>query len=94
MAQAVSHWPLTMKAQVLAFVVDKVSLEQANFRVLLFFNLKIIPSWVSMLIYHLGDKEQFQWWSAAHRHSLTPIDMNNSNNNFCVTDWKLIKGRV
>jgi hypothetical protein len=51
-----------MKAQVIAFVVDKVALGQANFRVLLFFTLNIIPSWVSMLIYHLGDKEQSQWW--------------------------------
>jgi hypothetical protein len=37
-------------------VVDRVALEQVSVRVLRFSFLSIIPLWLFMLIYHLGDE--------------------------------------
>jgi hypothetical protein len=38
-------------------VVDRVALGQVSVRVLRFSSLSIIPLWLFMLIYHLGDEQ-------------------------------------
>jgi magnesium-transporting ATPase (P-type) len=38
----------------MGFVVEKVTMGQVFFRVLWFFPVSVIPSWLSILIYHLG----------------------------------------
>jgi hypothetical protein len=62
MAQAISCQPLTPEAQVRAhvshvgFVVDEVALGQVSFRSSVF-PVNIIPLWLSILIYCLGDEQ-------------------------------------
>jgi hypothetical protein len=80
MAQALSVLPLTAESQVRAgsvhvgFVVDKVALGQASLRVLRFSPVNIIPPWLSILIYQLGDEQRSRWLSqirdivSLHRH--------------------------
>jgi hypothetical protein len=43
-------------------VVDKVALGQVSFRVLCFFPANIIPPWLSILIYRMGNEQQARWW--------------------------------
>jgi hypothetical protein len=40
------------------FVVEKVALGQDFLGIVRFSPVSIIPPWLSMLIYHLGDEEQ------------------------------------
>jgi hypothetical protein len=62
MAQAISCQPLTTEAQVRAhvshvgFVVDEVALGQVSFPSSVF-PVNIILSWLSILIYCLGDEQ-------------------------------------
>jgi hypothetical protein len=51
--------------------MDKVTLGQVYLRAMLFLSVDIIPPWPSILIYHLGDKQQARWWSQ-FRDILTP----------------------
>jgi hypothetical protein len=53
------------------FVVDKVTLVQVFLRVLRLSSVSVIPPWPSILIYHLGNEQQFSWWPQ-FRDSLTP----------------------
>jgi hypothetical protein len=63
MAQAVSRQPLTAGARVhVGFMVDKMALGQLCLRVLRFSPVSIILPWLSMLIYHFGDKRKAGWW--------------------------------
>jgi len=50
------------------FVVDKVALGQVFLRVLRFSPVSIIPPWFSILIYHLGDEQQFRDVVSPHRN--------------------------
>jgi hypothetical protein len=43
-------------------MVDKVALGQDFLRVLQFSPVNIIPPWLSILIYHMGDEQQAPWW--------------------------------
>jgi hypothetical protein len=62
------------------FVVDKVAMEQVFLLVIFFYPVSIIPLWLSVLMYYLGnentavDGRSSETWSH-------PIDMNN---NLCV----------
>jgi hypothetical protein len=44
------------------FVVNKVALGQVFLQILPFSHVNIIPPWLSMLIYHLGDEQYAPWW--------------------------------
>jgi hypothetical protein len=81
MAQAVSHRSLSRRNPVfppwlvhVGCVVDKVTLLQAFLLVLRFSLVSIIPPWLSILIYYLGDERYVRWWSQLrdvvlpHRH--------------------------
>jgi hypothetical protein len=39
------------------FVVDKVALGQASLQVLWFYPVGIIPPWLSVLVYRVGDEQ-------------------------------------
>jgi hypothetical protein len=60
MAQAVSRRRLTTEVRVrdpvihVGFVVIKVALGQVSLR---YYPLNIIPPWLSMLMYHVGDEQ-------------------------------------
>jgi hypothetical protein len=58
MHQAVSRRRLNTEAGSVrvGFVVDKVALGQVFLRLLRFSPVNIIPPWLSMFIYHLGDE--------------------------------------
>jgi hypothetical protein len=43
------------------FVVDKVVPGQVSLRVTCFSPVYIIPHWLFILIYHLGDEQQARW---------------------------------
>jgi hypothetical protein len=57
------------------FVVNKVALGQVFLQVLWVSPVSVVPPWLSILIYHLGD-EQWACWRLQFTGSLTPIDMN------------------
>jgi hypothetical protein len=44
------------------FVVDKAALGQVYPRVLQFSPVRIIRSWLFILIHYLGDEQQALWW--------------------------------
>jgi hypothetical protein len=62
MAQAVSRRPLTAEARVhdrisVGFLLDKVALERVFVKVIRFSPVGIIPPWLSVFIYHVGDEQ-------------------------------------
>jgi hypothetical protein len=63
MGQAVSFWPLTVETWLHVWVSPygicggKVALGQVFLQVLQFSPISIIPPWLSILIYHLGDEQ-------------------------------------
>jgi branched-subunit amino acid transport protein len=65
-------WPRFKPRSVhVGFVVDKVTLGQVFLQVLQFSPVNIIPPWLSIIIYHLGDE---QWWMQFKDIvSLTPL---------------------
>jgi hypothetical protein len=68
-------------------VADKVALGKAFLRLLLFYPVNIFPSWLSILIYHLGmNKRPVGGLSSETQHH--PIDMNNNG----LDDHILIHG--
>jgi hypothetical protein len=72
--------PNLLPCQLWDFMVDEVALGQDFLGVLRFSPVIIIPPWLSMLIYHQGNKHNRP---AGDRGSETwshPIDMNNKNN--------------
>jgi hypothetical protein len=59
-------------------VVDKVSLVHILLQVLQFSLINIIPLWLSILMYHMGDEQEVRWWLQITRQS-HPIDTNNNS---------------
>jgi hypothetical protein len=49
--------PRFVSWSVVGFVVDKVALRQGFLRVISVTHVNIIPPWLFMLIYHLGDEQ-------------------------------------
>jgi hypothetical protein len=78
MAQVVTRRPLTAVARFRARVsqcgicVDQVTVEQVFLRVFRFYPINIIPPWLCILIYIIGQSSETQ----SH-----PIYRNNNNNN-------------
>jgi hypothetical protein len=67
MVQAVCRRPLTAEARVRAQVslLGVYGIQSGNgigFSVLLLSPVNIIPPWLFILIYHLGDEQQARWW--------------------------------
>jgi hypothetical protein len=68
MTQAVIRQPLTADARFAsgsvheAFTVKKVELGQVFLRVLYFPSVRIIPPWLSILVFNLGDGQYAPWW--------------------------------
>jgi hypothetical protein len=60
------------------FVVDKVALGQVSFRVLWFFLVSIIPTWLFILIYHWGMNNRPAGGHSSETYS-KPIDMKVNN---------------
>jgi hypothetical protein len=58
------------------FVVKKVALGQVFLRIVWINAVSVIPLWLSMLVYYVGDE---QLVAAVQRHRLTSIDMNNTD---------------
>jgi hypothetical protein len=83
MTQAVSRLPLTAEARGFARInpcgICRVQSGTGTgfLWVLPLFPANIIPPWLSVLIYHLGDEQWARWWSQPETLS-HPIDMNNS----------------
>jgi hypothetical protein len=65
-AQAVSRWLLTAKARVrtpaCGICGGKCQLGRLFSRVLRFPPVGIIPPWLCILLYHLGDEQRVWWW--------------------------------
>jgi hypothetical protein len=63
MAQAARSWPLTAKAGSVhvGSVMDKVTLGQVFLRVFRFSPVNIIPSWLTIVMYHLGGEQYARW---------------------------------
>jgi hypothetical protein len=79
-AQEVSRRHLTADARLrgrVGFVVDNVALGQVLLRLHRFSPVNIIPPWLSILIYHLGDKQQLLGGGSSETLS-QHIDMNNN----------------
>jgi hypothetical protein len=91
MAQAVSRRPLTAEGRVLTLVRPcGICGGQSGTgilfpRVFQFLPANIIPPWLSMLLYHLGDEQEACRWPQ-FRDILSPIDMNNNNLHSSLTD--------
>jgi hypothetical protein len=56
------------------FVVDILALGQVFLRVLWFSLVIIIPPWLSILKYHLGDEQKARW-RLQFRDTVSPVDM-------------------
>jgi ABC-type sugar transport system permease subunit len=61
----------------MGFVVEKVTMGQVFFRVLWFFPVSVIPSCLSMLIYHLGMNNRPDAGRSSETQS-HPIDTNSN----------------